>query len=114
MTRSFPHLGFDPTPGDVDLTRSLARQIGDLHTELTTTVNELDRIDCGYWQGEAAKAFIGHIDSDVTPLIKKAHDSFGRASDVFNTSAHVRSTATSRVIRPAVLIVPVRLATVAG
>ncbi|MBY8883206.1 putative T7SS-secreted protein, partial [Actinacidiphila acidipaludis] len=71
-------------PGDVDRTRSLARQIGDLHTELTTTVNELDRIDCGYWKGEAAKAFIAHIDSDVTPLIKKAHDSFGRASDALS------------------------------
>ncbi|MBD0734659.1 putative T7SS-secreted protein [Streptomyces sp. CBMA29] len=80
MTRSFPHLGFDPTPGDVERTRSLARQIGDVHTELSTTVSELGRLDCGYWKGEAARAFISHIDSDVTPLIKKAHDSFGRAS----------------------------------
>jgi hypothetical protein len=80
VTRSFPHLGFDPTPGDVERTRTLARQIGDVHTELNTTVAELDRLDCGYWKGEAAKAFIAHIDSDVTPLIKKAHDSFGRAS----------------------------------
>jgi len=84
VTRSFPHLGFDPTPGDVDRTRSLARQIGDLHNELTTTVTELDRIECGYWKGEAAKAFIAHIDHDVTPLIKKAHDSFGRASDALS------------------------------
>jgi len=84
VTRSFPHLGFDPTPGDVDRTRSLARQIGDLHNELTTTVTELDRIECGYWKGEAAKAFIAHIDQDVTPLIKKAHDSFGRASDALS------------------------------
>jgi hypothetical protein len=80
MTRSFPHLGFDPTPGDVERTRALARQLGDLHGELTTTVSELDRLDCGYWKGEAARAFVSHIDEDVTPLIKKAHDSFGRAS----------------------------------
>ena len=80
MTRSFPHLGFDPTPGDVERTRDLARQLGGLHTELTTTVGELDRLDCGCWKGEAAKAFVAHIDKDVTPLIKKAHDSFGRAS----------------------------------
>jgi hypothetical protein len=84
MTRSFPHLGFDPTPGDVELTRGLARQLGDLHGELTTTVSELDRLDCGYWKGEAAKAFVQHIDHDVTPLIKKAHDSFGRASDALS------------------------------
>ncbi|MCL2728445.1 MAG: hypothetical protein FWE15_00300 [Actinomycetia bacterium] len=68
----------------MDRTRSLARQIGDLHNELTTTVTELDRIECGYWKGEAAKAFIAHIDHDVTPLIKKAHDSFGRASDALS------------------------------
>ncbi|WP_328913992.1 MULTISPECIES: putative T7SS-secreted protein [unclassified Streptomyces] len=84
MTRSFPHLGFDPTPGDVERTRALARQLGDLHGELTTTVNELNRLDCGYWKGEAAKAFISHIDHDVTPLIKKAHDSFGRGSDALS------------------------------
>ncbi|WNI15975.1 putative T7SS-secreted protein [Actinacidiphila sp. ITFR-21] len=84
MTRSFPHLGYDPTPGDVGRTRSLARQLGDLHGELTTTVGELERIGCGYWKGEAAKAFVAHIDSDVTPLIKKAHDSFGRASDALS------------------------------
>ena len=80
MTRGFPHLGFDPTPGDVERTRSLARQLGDLHGELTTTIGELARIECGYWKGQAAQAFITHIGSDVTPLIKKAHDSFGRAS----------------------------------
>jgi hypothetical protein len=80
MTRSFPHLGLDPTPGDVERTRDLARQLGDLHGELTTTVSELDRIDCGAWKGEAAKAFVAHIDHDVTPLIKKAQLSFGRAS----------------------------------
>lgn len=84
MTRSFPHLGFDPTPGDVERTRGLARQLGDLHGELNTTVAELDRIDCGYWKGEAATAFVAHIDHDVTPLIKKAHDSFGRASDALS------------------------------
>ncbi|MFC4033625.1 putative T7SS-secreted protein [Streptomyces polygonati] len=81
MTRSFPHLGFDPAPGEVERTRALARQLGDLHGELTVTVDELARIDSGYWKGEAAKAFVAHIDSDVTPLIKKAHDSFGRASE---------------------------------
>jgi hypothetical protein len=84
VTRSFPHLGFDPTPGDVDRTRGLSRQLGDLHGELTTTVNELGRLDCSAWKGEAARAFVAHIDHDVTPLIKKAHDSFGRASSALS------------------------------
>ncbi len=60
--------------------RALARSLGDLHGDLTTTVNELDRLDTGAWKGEAAKAFVAHVDHDVTPLIRKAHTSFGRAS----------------------------------
>ncbi|MFI1091656.1 WXG100 family type VII secretion target [Streptomyces sp. NPDC020917] len=84
MTRSFQHLGFDPTPGDPDQVSTLARNLADLHGELTRTVTELDRIDCGYWKGEAAKAFVAHIDHDVTPLIKKAHTSFGRAADALS------------------------------
>ncbi|SEN45350.1 hypothetical protein SAMN05216267_1005186 [Actinacidiphila rubida] len=80
MIRSFPHLGFDPTPGDPGKVRDLARDIEDVHAELTTTVGELDRIDAGYWKGEAATAFVAHIDHDVTPLIRKAHASFGRAA----------------------------------
>jgi len=67
MTRSFPHLGFDLPPGDVDRPRGLARQLGDPQGELTTTVGELDRLDCGHWKGEAAKVFVAHTDHDLTP-----------------------------------------------
>jgi len=84
VTRSFPHLGFDPTPGDPDQVSTLARNLADLHGELTRTVGELDRIDAGYWKGEAATAFVAHIDHDVTPLIRKAHSSFGRAADALS------------------------------
>ncbi|MEC3995668.1 hypothetical protein VSR01_19945 [Actinacidiphila sp. DG2A-62] len=80
MSRSLPHLGFDPTPGDPEQVRVLARSLGDLHGDLTTTVHELDRLDTGAWRGEAAKAFVAHVDHDVAPLIRKAHTSFGRAS----------------------------------
>ena len=44
MTRSFPHLGFDPAPGDVEQTRGLARQIGNLSADLNTTVIDLRSI----------------------------------------------------------------------
>jgi hypothetical protein len=75
-----PHLGFDPTPGDPEQVRVLARGLGELHGDLATTVHELDRLDTGAWRGEAAKAFVAHVDHDVAPLIRKAHTSFGRAS----------------------------------
>ncbi|MFJ3711258.1 WXG100 family type VII secretion target [Streptomyces sp. NPDC090053] len=77
---AFPHIGWDPTPGDVEQTRDLAKQLGKLASELGTSLNELQRIECGAWKGKTATAFSGHIATDVTPLIKKSHDSFDKAS----------------------------------
>ncbi|MDI5964254.1 enoyl-CoA hydratase/isomerase family protein [Streptomyces sp. SL13] len=76
----FPALGFDPAPGDVDLTRGLARQLGSIATELGTTVQEIDQIECGAWKGKAAKAFADHVAHDVEPLLRKAHESFEHSS----------------------------------
>ncbi|MET8184034.1 enoyl-CoA hydratase/isomerase family protein [Streptomyces sp. NPDC005336] len=81
MTRpSFPHIGWDPTPGDVEETRSLARQIGGLASDLGTAVRELEQIEIGAWKGKAAIAFSDHISDDVKPLIKKSYESFHKAS----------------------------------
>ncbi|WP_371791091.1 enoyl-CoA hydratase/isomerase family protein [Streptomyces sp. NBC_01471] len=77
---AFPHIGWDPTPGDVEQTRDLAKQLGKLASELGTSLNELQRIECGAWKGKTAVAFTQHISTDVTPLIKKSHDSFDKAS----------------------------------
>jgi len=77
---SFPHIGWDPTPGDVEQTRELAKRIGGLASELGTAVRELERIECGAWKGKTAIAFSEHISTDVTPLIKKSHESFDKAS----------------------------------
>jgi hypothetical protein len=77
---AFPHIGWDPTPGDVEQTRDLAKQLGKLASDLGTSLNELQRIECGAWKGKTAVAFTEHISTDVTPLIKKSHDSFDKAS----------------------------------
>ncbi|MFF3460916.1 enoyl-CoA hydratase/isomerase family protein [Streptomyces sp. NPDC001984] len=77
---SFPHIGWDPTPGDVEQTRELAKRIGGLASELGTAVRELERIECGAWKGKTAIAFSEHISTDVTPLIKKSYESFDKAS----------------------------------
>jgi hypothetical protein len=88
MTRSFPHLGFDPTPGDPERTSSLSRQPSYVCSESGTTVSELHRLDAGAWNGQAATEFVSHIDHDVVPVIKKAHSSLGRASRALSHWAH--------------------------
>ncbi|MHC3474476.1 enoyl-CoA hydratase/isomerase family protein [Streptomyces sp. 7R007] len=77
---AFPHIGWDPTPGSVEETRELAKQIGKLAGELGTALSELERIECGAWKGKTAVAFSEYIGKDVTPLIRKSHDSFDKAS----------------------------------
>ncbi|WP_405817199.1 enoyl-CoA hydratase/isomerase family protein [Streptomyces sp. NBC_01390] len=75
-----PSIGWDPTPGDVEDTRELARRLGKLASELSTALGELERIECGAWKGKTAVAFTEYIGEDVTPLIRKSHDSFDKAS----------------------------------
>ncbi|MFJ9345535.1 enoyl-CoA hydratase/isomerase family protein [Streptomyces sp. NPDC101237] len=61
-------------------TRDLARQLGKLAGELGTALQELERIECGAWKGKTAIAFTDYIGQDVTPLVRKSHDSFDKAS----------------------------------
>ncbi|WP_369391144.1 enoyl-CoA hydratase/isomerase family protein [Streptomyces sp. CG1] len=77
---SFPHIGWDPTPGDVEETRQLAKKLGGLAGELGTALQELERIECGAWKGKTAVAFSQHISTDVTPLFRKSYESFDKAS----------------------------------
>ncbi|MBM7171398.1 enoyl-CoA hydratase/isomerase family protein [Streptomyces sp. G44] len=77
---AFPHIGWDPTPGDVEETRELAKKLGGLAGELGAAVRDLERIECGAWKGKAALAFTEYIGEDVTPLIRKSHGSFDKAS----------------------------------
>ncbi|MBC9726101.1 enoyl-CoA hydratase/isomerase family protein [Streptomyces sp. TRM68367] len=77
---SLPNIGWDPTPGSVEDTRELAKQLGKLAGELGTAVSELERIECGAWKGKTALAFTEYIGEDVTPLIRKSHESFDKAS----------------------------------
>ncbi|MFW6692265.1 putative T7SS-secreted protein [Streptomyces sp. MAR4 CNX-425] len=79
-SRSFPTLGFDPAPGDVHRTTSLAKRIGGVAGELRDTVFDLERISCGAWKGKAAVAFSDYVSDDVTPKLREARDSFEKAS----------------------------------
>ncbi|MFJ6570075.1 putative T7SS-secreted protein [Streptomyces sp. NPDC091292] len=77
---AYPNIGWDPTPGDVDDTRDLARKLGGLASELGSSLRDLERIECGAWKGKAANAFVEYLGKDVTPLVRKSHDSFDKAS----------------------------------
>jgi hypothetical protein len=52
--RSLPALGFDPAPGDVDLTRNLARQHSQAAQEARQVLALLERIDLSALQGRTA------------------------------------------------------------
>ncbi|MFI1755616.1 enoyl-CoA hydratase/isomerase family protein [Streptomyces sp. NPDC020571] len=77
---AFPNIGWDPTPGDVEDTRDLAKKLGGLASDLGTAARELERIECGAWKGKTAIAFTEYIGEDVTPLIRKSFESFDKAS----------------------------------
>ncbi|CAM5599113.1 hypothetical protein SALBM217S_07706 [Streptomyces griseoloalbus] len=76
----YPNIGRNPTPGNVEDTRELAKRLGSLASELGTAVRQLERIECGAWKGKTAVAFTEYVGQDVTPLVRKSHESFGKAS----------------------------------
>ena len=54
--RSLPALGFDPAPGDVDLTRNLARQHALVAQEARQVLALVERLNLSALQGQAADA----------------------------------------------------------
>jgi len=70
--RMMPHLGFDPTPGDVDLCTGLARRFNDMAGTLRDLANQLGMLDFNNWQGQAGNAAKSLILDDVMPAILDA------------------------------------------
>ncbi len=54
--RSLPHLGFDPAPGDVGLTRDLARRHYQVAQEVRQALAQVDHVDLSSWQGRTGQA----------------------------------------------------------
>lgn len=54
--RSLPHLGFDPAPGDVGLTRDLARRHYQVAQEVRQVLAQVDQVDLSSWQGRTGQA----------------------------------------------------------
>ena len=54
--RTLPHLGFDPAPGDVGLTRDLARRHHQVAQEVRQVLTQVEQVDLTSWQGRAGQA----------------------------------------------------------
>lgn len=54
--RALPHLGFDPAPGDVGLTRDLARRHHQVAQEVRQVLTQVEQVDLTSWQGRAGQA----------------------------------------------------------
>jgi hypothetical protein len=77
---SYPNLGFNPCPGDVDGYRALADYAGRAAAMLSSAEHELASAGSEDWRGEAAAAFRAHVSDDVLPLASKANNSVAEAA----------------------------------
>ncbi|MDN3252083.1 putative T7SS-secreted protein [Streptomyces sp. MA25(2023)] len=78
----YPHLGFNPVPGDTETVRSLRKKLSgcaDVLQETYDTVTKL--LDGSYWKGDAAVAFREQLDGGPLPLnLKNAAHSVRKAA----------------------------------
>jgi hypothetical protein len=68
-TRSLPALGFDPAPGDVDLTRDLAQRHSLAAQEARQVLALVERLDLSSLQGQAADA-LRAIQATFSPALR--------------------------------------------
>jgi hypothetical protein len=89
--RSMPALGFDPTPGSVDLTSAMARRYGDVAGELGSVLGMLKGLDLNSWRGEAADA----TRTRLAVIVSALQDTMTTTKDLQSTtSAWARKLAT--------------------
>ncbi|MFD5294239.1 hypothetical protein ACFWJU_03440 [Streptomyces mutabilis] len=78
----YPHLGFNPVPGDTETVRSLRKKLSgcaDVLQETYDTVTKL--LDGSYWKGDAAVTFREQLDGGPLPLnLKNAAHSVRKAA----------------------------------
>ncbi|NUP53985.1 MAG: hypothetical protein HOW97_42705 [Catenulispora sp.] len=70
--RPMPNLGFDPTPGDVGLTKALGGRFADVSGSLDDLAAQLGRLDFSGWQGDAGDKAKAVVNGDLVPALKDA------------------------------------------
>ncbi|RPE41094.1 hypothetical protein EDD90_4170 [Streptomyces sp. Ag109_O5-1] len=68
-TGPYPHLGFNPAPGDMDLVRDMHRRLSDCAVEMEKARSKVARLMNGScWEGDAAVAFREQLEGGPLPL----------------------------------------------
>lgn len=83
---TYPNLGFDPAPGDVQSVRDLVSAVGRVTGKSDTAQTDLSKIGTsdGLWVGKSADAFTETF-SPVPPYLKKAAGSLSTAHRALST-----------------------------
>ena len=81
-TADYPHLGFNPVPGDTETVRGLHKKLGGCAKVLEETHELVTKLmDGSYWEGDAAVAFREQLDGGPLPLnLKNAAHSIRKAA----------------------------------
>ena len=75
----YPHLGFDPAPGDHAAVSDMSSTLGSVSTAMNEICNVLEGADEGEWRGQAAIGFRDLLDDDVRPKVRSAGTAFSTA-----------------------------------
>ncbi|MFG3017942.1 putative T7SS-secreted protein [Streptomyces sp. NPDC048254] len=83
----YPHLGFNPTPGDTDTVHDLYKKLGNCAKVLEESHGLVTKLmDGSYWEGDAAVAFREQIEGGPLPLnLKNAAHSIRKAARQLNS-----------------------------
>ena len=87
VARSFPALGFDPTPGSVVSAESVAEQVRTTAARIREAADVLGGTGQQDWKGETATAFHETMSGELTPSVVTAADSFEAAAAALETWA---------------------------
>ncbi|MFK0109189.1 putative T7SS-secreted protein [Streptomyces sp. NPDC091217] len=84
---NYPHLGFNPTPGDTDTVHDLSTKLGNCAKVLEESHGLVTKLmDGSYWEGDAAVAFREQIEGGPLPLnLKNAAHSIRKAARQLNS-----------------------------
>ncbi|MEU7204330.1 hypothetical protein [Streptomyces sp. NPDC045470] len=85
MTQPYPHLGFNPAPGNISAVSALKAKL----TASVDTLAKAHRLvqqlqSCSSWEGDAAVAFREELDGVLPDNLKKAHTSLLKAADALD------------------------------
>ncbi|WCN03009.1 putative T7SS-secreted protein [Streptomyces sp. M92] len=78
----YPHLGFNPVPGDTETVRGLQKKLSGCAKVLQDTYDTVTKLlDGSYWKGDAAVAFREQLEGGPLPLnLKNAAHSIRKAA----------------------------------